>query len=127
LVSLPDKVISCWSLHWIIRTNRSMGTASNCCILRYSTVLLSGWWLQTSRRQILPPIPRLKKAKLREWQILRQRQYPHDPEAHNTSLHCRTSLELYECLSQSNCYFFSHTYDHCTELHTTAEGPVTFQ
>jgi hypothetical protein len=56
-----------------------------------------------SRRQILPPIPRMKKLKSGEWQILQQRQYHHDAEAHNTSLHCRISLERYECLSQSNC------------------------
>jgi len=86
------------------------------------------WLVVTHVSEANTAIPRLKKVKSGERQILQERQYPHDPEAQNTSLHCRTSIERYECLSQSNCwYFFSYTYDHCTELHNTAEGTVTFQ
>jgi hypothetical protein len=76
VVSLPNTVISRRLLHRINRTNRSTGIAWNCCILRYNTVLLSGWWLLTSRTQILPPNPRFKQAQSGKWQILQKRQYP---------------------------------------------------
>ena len=83
-------------------------------------------WLMATRTNV-SEANTASHAQSGEWRFCTNGTYPRNSEAHNTSLHCCTSLERYERSSQSNGYFFSHAYDHFTELHNTAEGTVTLQ